>query len=67
MMWQRLYDDMAIGDVEFNYWYLMDGCCGATWPSHGLPHGTVVIGYWFKNFMESMWFEPRTSSHHGKP
>jgi hypothetical protein len=22
--------------------------CGATWPSHGLPRGTIVIGYWFK-------------------
>jgi hypothetical protein len=33
--------------------------CGATWPSHGLPHGTVVIGCWFKMLWSPWGSNPR--------
>jgi hypothetical protein len=44
-------------------WQFVDELLGATWPSHGLPRGTMglVNGFIWKNVMESMGFDPMTS------
>jgi hypothetical protein len=43
-------------------WHLFGKWLGATWPSHGLPRGTMVlVNGWWKNVMELMGFEPMTS------
>jgi hypothetical protein len=62
------YDDVAVSDWQiwlnrlFDMWHHFGLWYGATWPSHGLPRGTVVlvVGL-FQNFMESVGVEPWTS------
>jgi hypothetical protein len=44
-------------------WHLFGKLLSATWPSHGLPHGTMVLvnGWWQNFYLESMGFDPMTS------
>jgi hypothetical protein len=37
-------------------WYLFGKLLGATWPSHGLPRGTMIlVNGWWKKFIWSPW------------
>jgi hypothetical protein len=39
-----------------NKWHLFCKWLGATWPSHGLPRGTIVlVNGWWQKFYWSPW------------
>jgi hypothetical protein len=44
--WEGTVVGYVAGDMDhstINTWHFVIGCCGATWPSHGLPHGTLWL------------------------
>jgi hypothetical protein len=49
-------------ESQYDTWHLLDKLCGATWPSHGLPHHMAPLCWLFvQNIMESVGIEPQTS------
>jgi hypothetical protein len=70
MTWQRIV--LLIGQV----WQMWVNDCltsvtivgelnGATWPSHGLPRGTLSLVCCFKKVVDSIGFNPTTSGRGG--
>jgi hypothetical protein len=38
--------DFGLADLDESFddtWHYLGKCFGATWPSHGLPHGTPLL------------------------
>jgi hypothetical protein len=64
MTWWSPYAELAVGRMILQHMAVFVLLYGATWPSHGLPCGTLllvlVVGL---KVMESVGIEPQTSPH----